>query len=294
MNKTFRHSSRLVLACGLGVIFLAALWLVLTGNTHIRYSADHENTVPVWTFWIPTLVGILFVRLIPLSLVRNEGISQFDAPPILVQTWLLVVAALLFPVLLASTGSTNLWFIIIKLGLLLVVPLVIFRVFHKGTTLVKTYDRIQHANLGRWYWLGPIFPIVVWFYLTYATPLAIPPERYLWPDLSTLLLTLVFGFLINAALEEFFYRVWLQTRLELLLGPWPATVLASLLWSIWHVIIQGGRGLDIDVATVFANQGVRGLFLGYLWSRYHNAWALLIVHGAINAASIVIALLQPN
>jgi membrane protease YdiL (CAAX protease family) len=38
-------------------------------------------------------------------------------------------------------------------------------------------------------------------------------------------------------------------------------------------------------------QGVQGLFLGYLWSRYRLMWPILTVHGAINAATIVIALL---
>ncbi len=74
-------------------------------------------------------------------------------------------------------------------------------------------------------------------------------------------------------------------------GAWPGIVLASLLWAVWHVGIQGTGFLAADLASVVVGQGVQGLFLGYLWSRYRLMWPILTVHGAINAATIVIALL---
>ncbi|MRG27657.1 CPBP family intramembrane metalloprotease [Laceyella tengchongensis] len=80
-----------------------------------------------------------------------------------------------------------------------------------------------------------------------------------------------------------FYRVWLQTRLEELLGSWPAIMLTSIPWSIWHIKIQHTGYLPADVVMAIANQGVTGLFLGYLWSRYRNMWVLIMVHGIINA-----------
>jgi len=286
-----RRYATLILACGIGSILLSILWLVLTGNTNIQYSADHEGTVPVWTRWIPSLIGLVVIRLIPPSLQKDKTDQLTDYPPIAAQTWVLLAAALLFPVLLALTGDTQGWYAVIKLVLLVAVPLAVFRIAERGTRLVQAHSNARRSKLGRWYWLGPILPIVVWFYLTYATPLATPPSDYVWPDVATLVATVIVVFLINAVVEEIFYRVWLQSRLELLLGRWPAIVLASLIWAIWHIVIQGGRGLDVDVAMAFSNQGVQGLFLGYLWSRYRNLWALLIVHGAINAVGILIALL---
>jgi hypothetical protein len=74
----------------------------------------------------------------------------------------------------------------------------------------------------------------------------------------------------------------------------PGVVLASLLWAVWHVGIQGTDFLPVDLASAVVNQGVQGLSLGYLWSRYRMMWPILVVHGAINGASIVIALLQPE
>jgi uncharacterized protein len=107
-----------------------------------------------------------------------------------------------------------------------------------------------------------------------------------------LLATLALVFLLNSLLEEVFYRRWLQTRWEHLLGRWPAIVLAALLWAAWHVGIAGTGDLPTDLASVFVNQGVLGLFLGYLWSRYRAMWPLLVVHSAMNAAPTLIGLLQ--
>ncbi|MGH3972082.1 MAG: lysostaphin resistance A-like protein, partial [Pseudonocardiaceae bacterium] len=57
-------------------------------------------------------------------------------------------------------------------------------------------------------------------------------------DATEAVATLVFLFLINATLEEVFYRIWLQTRLEHVFGRWPAIMAASLLWAMWHVVVK--------------------------------------------------------
>ncbi|MFF3442414.1 CPBP family intramembrane glutamic endopeptidase [Streptosporangium sp. NPDC002721] len=98
-------------------------------------------------------------------------------------------------------------------------------------------------------------------------------------------------FAVNALLEEVFYRRWLQTRWEHLIGRRPAIVLASLVFAAWHIGIHGTGHLPTDLATVFVHQGVQGLFLGYLWSRYRLMWPILTVHGAINAGTVLLGML---
>lgn len=290
---------RIVLVGGLGLIALAVLWLASTGNTNLRYSADFNDTVPMWTLWIPPMVGLVLVRLMPPRTTSGiiKGVTNRH---LATQSLIFLVAALLFPVLLflalsisdgINTGLFQGSYVSIKLVLLLAVPLTVLYTFTDGTVAMRANRTAQRRSLGRWYWLGPIVPVVVWFYLSYATPLAIPVREYAWPDLTTMILAPLIGFFINAVVEELFYRVWLQSRLELLWGRWPATVLASLIWASWHMVLQGGTGLVTDLAQTFANQGVTGLFLGYLWSRYGNVWTLLLIHGAMNSVSILLALL---
>ena len=105
------------------------------------------------------------------------------------------------------------------------------------------------------------------------------------------MLTIVVVFSVNSLLEEVFYRRWLQTRWEHIIGRRPAIVLTSLLWAAWHVGIQGTGHLPADLSSAFVNQGVQGLFLGYLWSRYRLMWPILVVHGAMNAGPVLLGML---
>ncbi|MGZ9829630.1 CPBP family intramembrane glutamic endopeptidase [Tsukamurella ocularis] len=102
------------------------------------------------------------------------------------------------------------------------------------------------------------------------------------PLLDAALLLLV-GFAVNALLEEVFYRQWLLTRRRAVLGPWAAVALSAVVWASLHVAIQGSGDLPLDAMNVLANQGVSGLFLGFLWLRYRVMWPLLVIHGVWNA-----------
>ena len=74
-----------------------------------------------------------------------------------------------------------------------------------------------------WYWLGPAIVIVVWGYLFFYSPLTDTDlSGYEEWDRAELALVALYTFLTAGVLEEIFYRVILQTRLEELWGRWPA------------------------------------------------------------------------
>ncbi|WP_229795440.1 CPBP family intramembrane glutamic endopeptidase [Saccharothrix coeruleofusca] len=269
LNKTGK-SGVAVLVAGVAVFAGSVTLLVLTGNTAVRYSADHGDTVPVWTRWAPALAGIMAIRLVParppVALLASRGTR--------VEAEVLLAAALVFAVALRLTGGGEPAHVLLKLLLLLVVPLVLFRV-RRGSSAIALGDRPRVA---------PVVPVAVWLLLSCAGPFALRPSDYAdTVDTVTLIATVVVVFLVNSLLEEVFYRRWSQTRWEAVLGRWPAIVLVSLLWAGWHAAIQGVGDLPVDLASAFANQGAQGLFLGYLWSRYRLMWPLLVVHGAVNA-----------
>ncbi|NJD20588.1 MAG: CPBP family intramembrane metalloprotease [Gemmatimonadetes bacterium] len=110
---------------------------------------------------------------------------------------------------------------------------------------------------------------------------------YLLP-LSFALMLLLAGFT-----EEFFFRGFLQTRLEALMGrPWPALLLASVLFAVYHVPYAllnprwpsyGDPGAAW--AAAFANGLPGGLILGALYIRTGGRIpACVLLHAAINAA----------
>ncbi|EHR48487.1 putative metal-dependent membrane protease [Saccharomonospora marina XMU15] len=286
LNKTGGRAhveALIVLATGLAIFVGSALWLLWTGNTGVRYSADHDGTVPMWWRWIPALAGIALVRLVPPDV--SMGVRK--GRKLRIEAAVLLAAAVLFATTLRLAGGGEPAHTLLKLPLLLGVPAVMFWLLRREPA---TWTAESPTTSWRRY--GPAIPVAVWLALSYAGPLSPPPSDYaLEVDAFTLAITIVVVLLVNSVLEEVFYRRWLQTRWELLLGRWPAIVLASLLWAAWHIGIQGTGSLQTDLASTFVNQGVLGLFLGYLWSKYRTMWPILVVHGAVNVVPVLTPLL---
>lgn len=268
-----------------------------SGGGEVRFSADHSETVPFWDRWVPALVGIGLIRLIPL---RSDPIAApgppagsvaASRPPArprrvrLTVALILLATAVLFAVALRLAGGGEPAHTLLKLPLLLGVPAMLF-------WLVGRPDNGHLGVTGSWRGWEPVIPVTAWLILAYTGPFAAPGGDL--PDgtgIVSLLAILVVGFAVNALVEEVFCRRWLQTRWEALLGVWPGIVLASLLWAVWHIGIQGTGVLTDDLASVVTGLAVQGLFLGYLWSRYRRMWPILTVHGAMNAAPLILTLL---
>ena len=274
----------LVLVVGLLLIAGSALWFVLTGHTGVRYSADHDDTIPMWFRWIPVLAGLALVRLMPPATVATTPAQRQPR----LEAGVLLASAALFAVTLRLAGGGEPTHTLLKLLLLLGVPVAMFWSLRRRGTAWHPAG----AEPDVWRRWAPALPVTAWVVLSYASPWATPTSNYASTvDLVTLVATLVVVFLVNSLLEEVFYRRWLQSRWEAILGRWPAIVLTSLLWAAWHVAIQGTGDLPVDIASAFVNQGVVGLFLGYLWSKYRTMWPIIGVHGAINAAPVLLPLL---
>lgn len=87
-------------------------------------------------------------------------------------------------------------------------------------------------------------------------------------------------------LEEVFYRGWLQTRLEMLHGRWPAVLATSLLFAFMHIERVPAGAIELGLASTIAYQGMFGLMQGYLWSRFRNIWVIIAIHIAVNLVYI--------
>ncbi|QYA44234.1 CPBP family intramembrane metalloprotease [Macrococcoides bohemicum] len=90
------------------------------------------------------------------------------------------------------------------------------------------------------------------------------------------------SFILNAVLEELFYRSWLQSRLEPLLGFLPAICITSILWALWHMGIQYHSNFLLTFTNVIVFHSITGIFLGLLWLKYRNIIINIFVHGLLN------------
>jgi membrane protease YdiL (CAAX protease family) len=115
------------------------------------------------------------------------------------------------------------------------------------------------------------------------------------PNFEDAWLRLIFGILMplfTAAIpEEFFFRGYLQTRLEKKWNRLSAIMLSTLLFTAWHLpsrylLSNGVEGQAGDWIQVLLHTGIPVFIIGAIfalhWSRYRNIILLIITHWAID------------
>lgn len=286
-----KNRYRWIVYCGLILIFIAAVWIMIQNEGLIEFSADHDITIPFWHNWVISGGLFLLILLLPGSSSDNNPFTNEDRKVLVRQATILTTLALLFFIglLLVPGDDLFIYFPVFKIILLLTCPVIMFSIYNRERA--KNNNLSSHSYLKDNQWLLPLIVTAVWIILYFFSPLSKPEVPEYEMDLIVLIIGASFSFLINSVLEELFYRVWLQTRLEALFGTWPAIMASSLLWAIWHTAIQGGDSADIAFSNVIVNQGVMGLFLGFLWAKYRNIWVLIIIHGLMNFPMQIVAIL---
>lgn len=258
------------------ILIVSSIWIILSNNGRIIVSADFDDSLLLWQHWL--IVGIPFIILyfLPYKNQKSPCLHEGEKQTLKAQTHYLLFTALLYFLALIITPAENVfdYFYIYKLIFLLFVPLIIFK--------WKPYKIKFYSHSAKKQWKFALIPVFVWIFMYYFSPWGSTESNTYEINFLILLTGALVSFLLNSVLEELFYRVWLQTRLELFLGTWPAICVSALLWAVWHVTIQSAGTIDVTIANSIANHGLMGLFLGLLWSKYRNFWVLVIVHGLAN------------
>lgn len=264
-----------VLIAGVTIYVVALTFVAVVNGGRIRYTADSTDTIPMWHPWLPVILGIALCLMVR----TTSGRGGASSSAVKFQALVLLGLAVAFTVLLDVLGPAEPRYLVLKSILLVVGPLVLFAATRRRRAEVEA---VAAAPTGRWW---PLMPAAGWVAAHLALSTTIPAATVVADtDPFVLVSTIAIGFLVNAVVEELFYRKWLQSPWARLLGGvWPAIIVSSLAWASWHVAIQGSGDVVADLANVVANQGVTGLFLGLLWARHRSMWPLLIVHGVMNA-----------
>ncbi|MBG6092141.1 CPBP family intramembrane glutamic endopeptidase [Actinomadura viridis] len=257
---------------GLAAFVLAYAFLVAAGDTEIVRSADPgASGVSLWAVALPPLAALALARLVTPAREVPSPLAALPETRVRREAWTLVAAALLLALVLPLG---DVLYLPAKLLLLLAVPLLAFRLTRGDGHRARTFP----APVT---WIAPLPAVLAWFVLSQVWPFASPLTQDL-PDPVTLAVASLVTFLTASVLEEVFYRSWLQTRLEVLYGRWPAIMASALLFALMHSArIEAGAPLH-GLAAIVANQGLFGLMLGYLWARYRNLWVIVLVHTVTN------------
>lgn len=271
------------LACAVGALALVALGtLLVLAPDGVRESADPgAPVVPYWAVLLPAAVALPLIRLLP---PRTPDLTPavVDGRRLVLAVTAMLACAVALPLVVAAGDlARSEGYHVAKLVLLIGLP---------GLVVLLTRGALRTAPAhGGWRWWAPAVVLVAWTLVSQAAPWVEVPDYSGYP--VELVVTAAIATAVTASIgEEVFYRVWLQTRLEALLGRWGGIAVATLVFALMHVGTRQGQGPVVEVAAALVVQGSFGLTVGYLWSRYRNAWLTVAVHLVANGYLVVVAL----
>lgn len=261
------------------LVSIAVVMVALPEGTEVS-SDSSAPALPYWVIIGPSVVGILLTLLLPPRQTPMPTVPLRRGRLLMTTAALLVLLAV-FTIVVTLGLVQGEDYILVKFVLFMVLPAVLLLVV-RGSLRIETRP-------GAWRWWAPLVVLAVWFYLTEVAPWNPPYDP---GDVDT-------GFLIVAAVataitasvgEELFFRRWLQTRMEALLGAWAGIGVTSVLFGLMHLGSHGSGDLWLDVARVIAVQGTFGWFLGVMWWRYRNLTLVILAHLISNGWGVVVYL----
>lgn len=269
-----------LLACA--ALWAASLIVVLVAIPEgAPTSADPgAPVVPHWASLLPPAVGILVALLLPLRPVAQPALPGHRGRLVASTVGLLALAAA-FPIVASQPWVGGEEYVLAKAVLLVAVPAVL-------VLALRGAVRIERMR-GAWRWWAPALAVAAWALLQLGPWM--PHVDLSGYDRETIIVAALATALTAGVGEELFYRRWLQTRLEALLGSWSGIALQAIAFGLMHLGSHTSGEPVVDVARVLVAQGSFGLLMGILWWRFRNLAAIIVAHLLINGWGVVVHLI---
>ncbi|OYO13925.1 CPBP family intramembrane glutamic endopeptidase [Enemella evansiae] len=276
------HTLDLIGAVCVALLGAGVLWVSLRHPAGLPGSSDPgAGRTPAWLTALVVLVVVALTRLAPPRLPPVR--VRFTGPPvrIVAVVWGLLgfeamfVASSWFPPLFGDADYVF-WKVVWYAG---AGGLLVLWARHRGQR-----RHLERPAAGWW----PLLPVLVFCASLVGGPAA---QRFTNPtgiDPVTVAIIAAITALTAGVLEEFFFRGWLQTRLQALGSGWAAVAISSVAFAGMHLGSHGGGLPALDsVASVLANQGLSGVLLGHLALRYGRLWPSIVAHIGLNGLPVL-------
>ena len=255
-----------------GVVFSLIAWLLLKGRqmmlprSAIRNEAWILIALLAWIILYITWGGTIINQVVPDSWIANEKINSF----IIIVRKLLVFVAV--P-----------WLVYRSLG------------FTSGDFGVKNSQVKLFSRKGLFVFmiLGTAAVLFQFFLSNGGKP--VRNGEFSFQQLALgLPLCFLWLFIEAGLVEEFFYRVILQSRMTILLkSSAGGIVITALIFGLSHapgLYLRGAESEGVDEQLPFlfwsaytiAYMSVAGVFLGIIWQRTRNLWLVMAIHAMLD------------
>ncbi len=272
-----KTSGRTIVAIGIALAIGSLVIVAVALPEGAATSSDPgAPTVSWWALLLPSLAGIILCLVLPWAPTAQPVLVR-DVGPLRSSTTILLIIAVVFPVIVGIPGvASSGWYLLAKVSLLTVVAGIIVALF-RGCEI----DRAT----GAWRWWAPTVVVAVWTALGPAAPWAAPNDFSGFDPIDLLIISSLTALTAGVG-EELFYRRWLQTRIEALLGPWPGIIIASSAFALMHLGSHGTGEPLIDIPRLLVTHGSFGLFMGVMWWRYRNLTLIILAHVISNGWAV--------
>lgn len=271
------------------VLFMASVLLTVASIVVLLVAMPEGSTVssdpvaPTLSYAAiigPSLVGIAVTLALPWRAVPMPVVPVKRRRLVVTTAGLIVLLAVfvLATVVVPLQGED---YVLGKFVLLILVPAMLLLVVRRSVKI--------NVRRGAWRWWAPLVVLAIWFYLSQLAPWN-PPYDPGDIDISVLIVAAVATAITASVGEELFFRRWLQTRVEAMVGAGAGIGITSVLFGLMHLGSHGTGELWLDVARVIAIQGTFGWFMGVLWWRYRNLAAVILAHLISNGWGVVVYL----
>jgi len=179
------------------------------------------------------------------------------------------------------SNFNDLWLSLVTIGMLLLPPIWAWRI---GNRKEMGFTTTNLRNALLWGLAGGLVSAGVGVLV--IGKIEIPPDLPL-----QLAVAVPMWLLVASPFQEFFFRGWLQSRLEAAMGEWPGLLAALACFTLWHFTLPifGPQ----SIFPMFTLQGIlgtiaSGLIYSYLFWRTRSLFAPSLAHALAGIAFVVI------
>lgn len=239
-----------------------------------------------------SLKNFIFWQRVPARSIQFKALDREIAPLVgyailytAVGYWVgLLILRFPLPILGATQFNQDVWYsIVFKIVLLLLAPSAVYF----GLWKYKLGDLLLGVKLNLF---SMIAAVALGLFLNIGHWAKIQESIGNFPGTPLrLALGIVMPLFIAALPEEFYFRGYLQTRLESKWGRLAAILISSVLFTAWHLpsrylLSHGVEGEAGNWGQIVLSTGlpvfIFGALLGWHWSRYRNMVVLVLFHWA--------------
>lgn len=206
----------------------------------------------------------------------------------------IIIVLILILVSIPDFMSINYWIkAVIKVSLFLIIPIILLKIENEPIDLLlKSSKKTILISLS----VGIIMMSLVvigYFLLRQIIDFSNIPEALengMGVTKDNFYLVFLYIPIVNAFIEEFFFRNFIHQRFSKALGYKTVIILSAILFAVYHITIMNNWGSPLVIALAILGLFIVGMFLSYIREKTQSIFPTYVMHSCANIGINIAAL----